>query len=116
MLVIFEPGDCILVLNLYSQPFYHTNIYGSMEIRKRILAIQLSTKVSKPNFCKSCGISFRRFENVIYGRQKACEDILLPIASSYPLFAYWLISNKTEPKNGHIKPDEEFIQKALEVK
>jgi transcriptional regulator with XRE-family HTH domain len=83
-----------------------------MKIGKKIRAIRLSAKLTMPELAEICSVTPQKIKNVEYGIQRACEDVLHPISRNYPQFAFWLISDMTDEKSGHIKPSEEFLKKA----
>ena len=82
-----------------------------MNFGKKIRAIRKSAGLTMPELAAICSVTPQKIKNIEYGIQRACEDVLLPISRAYPHFAFWLVSDMTDEKSGHIKPDEEFFEK-----
>lgn len=61
------------------------------------------------------GISGRRWQNVVQGRQRASDDMLEALGRVWPQYAYWLMTGKTDEANGHTSPTLARIARDLET-
>ena len=84
----------------------------SIEIFEKIKLIRLDLGLSRPDFSKSLGISQRTIEGIENGGRLPRGDVLTAIAREWPRYAYWLLTDKTDPPL-HVSPLQDEGQAPL---
>jgi hypothetical protein len=86
-------------------------------MRERILEIieQVADSHRKfKHFEELTGISASKWQNLGQGKQRANEEMIDAIGKTFPQYAYWLMTGKTDEEHGHTSPILERIRMDLQ--
>lgn len=86
-------------------------------MRERILEIieQVADSHRKfKHFEELTGISASKWQNLGQGKQRANEEMIEAIGKTFPQYAYWLMTGKTDEEHGHTSPILERIRMDLQ--
>jgi len=75
-------------------------------IRDRLIEIFNALKISSRDMEKLTGVDRSKWSNIRGGKQRANEEHIEAVCNAYPEFAYWLVTGKTIPECGQVKPEE----------
>lgn len=86
-------------------------------MRERIA--ELIRHVAEPHrryksFEEKTGIKAKTWQNIVEGKQKANHEHIEAIGNTWPEFAYWLVTGKTDEAHGHTSPILERIRTDLQ--
>lgn len=87
----------------------------SIPIIEKIEKIRTSEKLSLNEFAKKIGISMKTLFAMKSRGSSPRGEFIEAVASCYPQYAFWLITNKTDPPL-HIAPGEEKADKDSEIR
>ena len=65
------------------------------------------------HFEELTGIKAQKWQNLGQGKQRANDEMIEAIGRAFPQYAYWMVTGKTDEKNGHTSPVVERIQEDL---
>lgn len=74
-------------------------------IQERIQQLRNSTGLGRTLFSRHVGINQRALQAIEYDGKKPGADILAAITDKYPQYIVWILTGKTDPGAGHLRPD-----------
>ena len=83
----------------------------STPVFKKIEMVREAGGLSQPDICELLGISLNSYKGMIK-RGSASFEIIEKVAREWPQYAYWLLTEKTNPPM-HIAPRAEDVDKVL---
>lgn len=85
-------------------------------MRERILEIiEQKTEAHRKfkHFQELTGISAQKWQNLGQGKQRANDEMIEAIGRAFPMYAYWLVTGRTDESHGHTSPILDRIQNDL---
>lgn len=79
-----------------------------MEMRERIKTLikaEASPRTPWVHMEQLTGIRASTWQNFDRGRQRANDEMLEALGRVWPQYAFWLMTGKVDPDNGHRSPD-----------
>lgn len=83
----------------------------STPVFKKIEMVREAEGLSQPEICERLDISLNSYKGMIK-RGSASFEIIEKVANEWPQYAYWLITEKTNPPL-HIAPRVEYMERVL---
>jgi len=76
-----------------------------MELAKKVRQIREAEGLTREEFAVRNRIPYGTLLRLEQGKSDPRASMLIRLCHSYPKYALWLVSGRTQPEAGHIRPD-----------